>query len=147
MPAFAAAGLNPTPTPAPVGMKPVAEQLTGEAQALEQAATGLAQSLRDRKADFAGLSGQFDGVTKGVERVQGLVSQLEGQTVSMSARQLADFNRVRELVKMLGVFANNKKDLLGSGDLAKNREAIRGNVLSVAIRAGLIRKSAARLQS
>jgi uncharacterized protein YoxC len=143
--AFQAVAADPNPTPMATGVKSQVQQLIDEARSLEQKAGQIAQTLKNKKADPSSLSGHFAEVASGVEKIQNLVSQLESQTSSMNARQMAEFNRVKELASLMGVFLSNKKNLLESGDLSSKREELRANALSVAIRAELIRKNAAKL--
>lgn len=143
--AFQAVAADPNPTPMTTGVKSQVQQLIDEARALEQKAAQIAQTLKNKKADPSSLSGQFADVASGVEKVQSLVAQLESQTSSMSAKQLNEFNRVKELASLMGVFLSNKQNLLETGDLVSKREELRANVLSVAIRAELIRKNASKL--
>jgi uncharacterized protein YoxC len=144
--ALQAMATDPTPTPTMSGAKSCVEQLVSETSSAETKAAHIVQALKKKNADPADLTGQFAEISQSVSQIQSLVSQIEIQTGSMNAKQLAEFNGVKGLANLMSVFLNNKQNLINSGDLAANRDEFRAHALSAAIRAELIRKNAAKLR-
>jgi hypothetical protein len=89
---------------------------------------------------------QLEEISKQVEQIQDLVSQLEGQIPTLNAAQQTEVKRLKDLAGLLNIFLANKRNIAESGELAAKREELRANAISIAVRAELIRKNAAKLR-
>jgi TolA-binding protein len=144
--ALRALAADPNPTTGNSDARSYLQQLISAAQAAEVKAKEVATTLKNKKSDPASVTTQLEEISKQVEQIQDLVSQLEGQIPTLNAAQQTEVKRLKDLAGLLNIFLANKRNIAESGELAAKREELRANAISIAVRAELIRKNAAKLR-
>jgi TolA-binding protein len=124
---------------------PFVNQLRSTAQKLERDAAEVHRALKSKRHDADDIKARIDAMSSDVESLQKLVKDFEGTNPQFSSREQADWAALREKVRVLGIFHENKRRLAAE-DLAKNRSLIRAFADGVALRAKKLQVSAAQLQ-
>lgn len=138
--AFAA---NPT-VPASTNNQPLSVQIAGEARAAGKLAADLTEALKRKNADLTNVSESVATIEKSIASIEGLIAQLDASRATMTAAQIAELDRMKQVSGIMQVVFKNKKELASSSGEAV-RQQLRAHALMVKERAELIEKSAKRI--
>jgi hypothetical protein len=142
----AAAGLSAEPMNNSVpAAKSYSQQIAAEAAEAKRFASEIATVAKDKKADLSQVAARIGEVEQRAAKIHELVAQLDATKGELNAAQQAEVGRLKDLAALLQVFLTNKKDMAAEGIDASERTALRNHALSVAVRADMIQKSAAKL--
>ena len=120
-------------------------QMQTTTQKLERDAGVVQQALKSKNHDAADVKAKIAAMSADVAALHQLVDQLEAKQPQLSARDQKDWTLMKDRVKVLGIFHDNKQRLAAE-DLGKNRGMVRAFADGVALSAKLLRESAAKLQ-
>lgn len=127
----------------PVFASSTYDQIAQHAQKTQQEAREIAKLLRSKNADVSSAAGMLDKVEQHAAEVKKMIDETD--TSTLSAKQKAEFDRMKMAADVMAVFINNKRALLQ--DAGKNRALLRAKAEGIALRASIVEQSAAKLKS
>lgn len=131
--------------PAAALEKEFVDQLLQTAQNIERDASAVDQSLKPKNPDGVAVQQKISAMADDVAKLQALVKQLEAGGASLSERDKADWQLVKDKVQLLEIFHGRKQELAAQ-DLNRNRSLIRAHAKGVALRAQRLQQTAMKLR-
>jgi len=131
--------------PAAALEKQFMDQILQSAQSIERDAAMVDQSLKKKPADSAEVRQKIGDMSADIAKLQELVKQFESTGASLSERDQADWQLVKDKVHLLEIF-HGRKQTLADEDVDKNRSLIRAHAKGVALRAQKLQQTAQRLR-
>lgn len=125
--------------------KDLVDRIIASAKNIEQDATSVDSALKSRKAGQSDVSRHLESMTTDLAKLQEVVSHFDSSNPSLSDRDRADWQLVKDKVQLLGIFHEQKKALVAE-DVSKHRGMIRAHAKGVAVRAQKLQETAARLR-
>jgi hypothetical protein len=123
----------------------MAGDIASHAQRVQADAQAVSSSLKAKSFDRQAVLEKSAAIEENIEKLRELAASFEVSTPSLSASQQKSWELVKTKIELLHIFSNQKKALLDSGDLAKNRSWVRAHAEGIAKRAALLQKTASSL--
>ncbi len=120
------------------------DQMMTAARSIERDANAVSQALKGKAKDEAALEARIDAMGAEVDKLKKLMAEYELSHPAKGERERADWERLRESVKLLELFHGEKK-ALATTDLAKNRSLVRTHAKGLAERAKRLQRTAGQL--
>jgi len=140
--AFAADATVPSST----NNQPLSVQIAGEARTAGKLAADLTEALSRKNADLTNVGESVATIEKSLTSIEGLIGQMDASRATMTAAQIVQLDRMKQVNDIMQVVFKNKKELASTtGEEA--RQQLRAHALMVKQRAELIEKSAKRIGS
>lgn len=121
------------------------DEIVTSAKKTQLEAREISNLLKVKTPDYDRVRTKMQLLTEHAADVNRLVAELEASNPSLSSSQQAEFNRLKEIAKLVDVFVTNKNNLLASSDL--NRKLLRAKADGIAKRAEMVQESAIRIRS
>lgn len=119
--------------------------IRSHAARVEQENREMARLLKSKQWDNSQLQAKLEATGQDLDKIKALVAELEGASDSLSPSARKDWDLLRQKVQLLEIFHGAKKDLLSSGNVAKQRALLRAHAEGVAKRAAMLQQTAGRL--
>lgn len=119
--------------------------IRSHAARVEQENREMARLLKSKQWDNSQLQAKLEATGQDLDKIKALVAELEGASDSLSPSARKDWDLLRQKVQLLEIFHGAKKDLLSSGNAAKQRALLRAHAEGVAKRAAMLQQTAGRL--
>ena len=128
-----------------LNMSTTLADVTTHAQKLQRTAEEMKTMLKSKAVDRAVLEQRMDAVHQDVAKLKDLVASVEATGMQFTPAQQIAWDKLKTKVQLLEVFANNKKNLLESGDVNKSRTFLRAHADGIAKRAAMLQQTASTL--
>lgn len=115
--------------------------IASHAQRVQADAQSVSSSLKAKSFDRQAVIEKSAAIEENIEKLKELAAAFEASNPSLSASQQKSWEMVKTKIELLHIFSNQKKTLLDSGDLAKNRSWVRAHADGIAKRAALLQKT------
>jgi len=123
----------------------VVSQMAESAKTIETEAARIASALKSKKADPGEVKLKIDELSGSVVKLRELVARVESGQLTLSERDRADWQLVKDKVTLLEIFHAQKKKLADQ-DVARHRSLIRAHAGGLAKRAQKLQETVARLE-
>ncbi|MFN7925637.1 MAG: hypothetical protein U0Q16_36390 [Bryobacteraceae bacterium] len=125
--------------------KEFVDQLLQAARNIERDSTNIGLATKTKKADADEVKKTVDAMSTDLTKLQELVAQFESTNPQLSDRDRAEWQLIKDKVKLLEIFHGQKQKLVAE-DFSRNRGLIRAHAGGLAKRAQRLQETAARLQ-
>jgi len=122
-------------------------RIADAAQKTQAEARDLSAALKPKNADMKAIHGRMDTLQNHALELTQMVEAAQSSAASLTGPKKAEFERLATAAKIVSIFVENKKNMLGRDDAARNRSIIRANADGIAQRAAMVQKSALKLKS
>ncbi len=115
------------------------------AQAVRQEAEQLSTQLKAKQTNRESLEKGMAALEERIGKLKELVASTESAGPQLTPAQKEAWEKMKMKVDLLSVFANNKKEMMASGDIAKNRSFLKAHADGIAKRAAMLEQTASRM--
>jgi prefoldin subunit 5 len=129
--------------PTTASSQPLSAQIASEARSANKLASNIAETLKQKNASLESVHESVSSIEKNIAEINRLVAELDGRRATMSAKQIAELDRMKTLSETMQVFVTNKKQFAEAG--AENRQMVRSQAQAVRQRAEMIEKAALKI--
>jgi len=119
--------------------------IIGDAANIQMDAEALRDGLNAKTLDADAIKAEVAALDKHVEQLQQDVDTLDAHLQDLTASQKKDWELAKTKVQLLNIFSDWKVALVESGDIRKNRSALRAHANGIAVRAQLLQRTVNRL--
>ncbi len=123
----------------------VFRDIVGDAAKIQQDATAINSQLRAKSPDFDAVRSRVEALNTDIESLRKDVEAIEANLSNLTEAQKKDWELLKTKVQLLMIFADQKKELLNSGDVRKHRTMLRAHAQGIAKRAEMLQQTASRL--
>jgi uncharacterized protein (DUF3084 family) len=120
-------------------------EIVGDAAKIQQDAAAIHSQLRLKNPDFDAVRSKTEALNSDIEALRKDVEAFEANHPNLTEAQKKDWELLKTKVQLLMIFADQKKELLNSGDVRKNRTMLRAHAQGIAKRAEMLQQTASRL--
>lgn len=123
------------------------DQIVAQAKQTQTEAREISGMLKAKQPQFAAVSGKMEQLERHASDVNRLIASLEGSFApTLTGVQSHELQRMKNVMAIINVFIENKKQLLASDRRASQRSLLRAKADGIAQRAALVQESALRIR-
>lgn len=124
--------------------KELVNQIVQSAQNIGRDATSVNQALKSKKFDAATVTKNIEAMEADIAALHEVVAKFEATNPSLSERDRADWNLLKDKVQLIEIMHDQKKKLAAE-DFSKNRSLVRAHATGLAQRAKRLQATAEKL--
>jgi hypothetical protein len=121
-------------------------EITTHAGQVKKGSEQVALHLKAKQPDAQAIHDGLTTMGGDIENLQRLVVELTEANPQFIQRGDKDWDLLEQKVQLLAIFHNTKGELMKADDMKKNRSLLRAHAKGLAMRAGLLQKTAQRIQ-
>jgi chromosome segregation ATPase len=144
--AVAAAALATTHETSRVYTEPL-NQIVAEAKSTQAEAREISSLLKSKTPDLDRVKAKMETLTVHAGSLAEHIAALESHAHELSMPQQQELARMKEISALLQLFVEQKKLGLEQAEALRNRSLLRAQADGIALRAGMVERSAQKLRS
>lgn len=122
------------------------DRLVADAKKAQNEAREIGVLLKAKQPDFSAIQANMAELAAHVAGLKQGVADFEAAYPTLSAKQQAEFDRMKSAVAVLAIFLDNKSEILAGSSALEQRKLLRAKAEGIAKRAELVQLSAHRLR-